>query len=70
MKPLFVHDCDKCKYLGSLYVPLHNTMADVYKSCGKDMEAIIFRYSDEGPDYSHHHIEFTNMGYLFKTPKE
>ena len=33
MKPkaLFKHDCAKCQYLGNLFVPLRNTMADVYK---------------------------------------
>ena len=72
MKPkaLFVHDCSKCQYLGTMFVPLRNTMADVYRSCEKEVKAVIFRYSDEGPDYSHHHIDFTNMGYLFKTPEE
>ena len=72
MKPkaLFKHDCDKCKYLGTMYVPLRNTVADVYRSCEKEIKAVIFRYSDDGPDYTHIHIDHTNMGYLFKTREE
>ena len=72
MKPkaLFKHDCTKCKYLGSMYVPLRNTMADVYRSCEKEIKAVIFRYSDDGSDYTHIHIDHTNMGYLFKTKEE
>lgn len=72
MKPqaLFKHDCNKCKYLGTMYVPLRNTMADVYRSCEKDIKAVIFRYSDDEPDYSHIHIDYVNMGYLFKTEEE
>jgi hypothetical protein len=71
MKPkaLFKHDCAKCQYLGNLFVPLRNTMADVYRSC-EESPAVIFRYSDEGSDYSHHPINYTNMGYLFKTSAE
>jgi hypothetical protein len=45
-------------------------MADVYRSCEKELKAVIFRYSDEGDDYSHHHLDFGNMGYLFKTREE
>lgn len=75
MKPkaLFKHDCDKCKYLGTLYVPFRNTVADVYRSCGKDIPAVIFRYSDDGPDYTHHHInrmKESDIGWLFKTKEE
>jgi hypothetical protein len=75
MKPkaLFTHDCNKCQYLGNLFVPSRNTMADVYRSCGKDWPAVIFRYSDEEADYSHHSININNnsdIGYMFKTPKE
>ena len=75
MKPkaLFTHDCDKCQYLGNLFVPSRNTMADVYRSCGKDIPAVIFRYSSEGDDYSHHHIGITrdsDVGYMFRTKEE
>ncbi len=75
MKPkaLFTHDCDKCQYLGNLFVPSRNTMADVYRSCGKDIPAVILRYSSEGSDYSHHHINRTrdsDIGWLFKTKEE
>ena len=72
MKPkaLFKHDCDKCKYLGTMYVPSRNTMADVYRSCEKEIKAVIFRYSDDEPDYSHHHIDYTDLNYLFMTREE
>jgi hypothetical protein len=48
-------------------------MADVYRSCGKDIPAVIFRYSSEGDDYSHHHIGITrdsDVGYMFRTKEE
>ena len=75
MKPkaLFTHDCDKCQYLGNLFVPSRNTMADVYRSCGTYGAAVIFRYSSEPDDYSHHGVHPTaesDIGYMFKTPKE
>jgi len=75
MKPkaLFTHDCAECQYLGNLFVPSHNTMADVYRSCSKTTPAVIFRYSSEGPDYTHHHINITrdsDVGYLFRTKEE
>jgi hypothetical protein len=54
MKPLFVHDCDKCKFLGTFIVPIRDETADVYMSCGSDeLPAVIFRWSDDPPDYSH-----------------
>jgi hypothetical protein len=75
MKPkaLFKHDCDKCQYLGNLFVPSRNTMADVYRSCGKYATAVIFRYSSEPDDYSHHGVHPTvesDVGWMFKTPEE
>jgi hypothetical protein len=48
-------------------------MADVYRSCGKNIPAVIFRYSSEGDDYSHHHINNpinSDVGYMFKTKEE
>ena len=64
MKPkaLFKHDCDKCKYLGNLFVPKMNTMADIYMSCEHEdvpeLRSVILRYSDEGPDYSSVHLQY------------
>ena len=55
MNPIYKHDCDKCKFLGSMIVPIRNEMADVYMSCGNDLAAVIFRWSDDPPDYSHVH---------------
>lgn len=40
-KPMFKHDCDKCKYLGSL------PHGDMY--CCTD--TVIFRYGSEGEEY-------------------
>lgn len=75
MKPkaLFKHDCAKCQYLGNLFVPLRNTMADVYRSCSKNTPAVIFRFSSEPDDYTHHGIHPTiesDVGWMFKTEKE
>jgi hypothetical protein len=54
MKPIYTHDCDKCKFLGSMVIPIRDEMADVYMSCGSsEMPAVIFRWSDDPPDYSH-----------------
>jgi hypothetical protein len=48
-------------------------MADVYRSCGKYATAVIFRYSSEPDDYSHHGVHPTvesDVGWMFKTPEE
>lgn len=66
MKPLFTHDCEKCKFLGN--VTTVNGLADVYYSCDSykllDTPNVIFRYSSDPPDYSH--VGTDRMGYLFK----
>lgn len=72
MKPkaLFKHDCDDCKYLGNLFVPRMNTMADVYLSCEFEDEpvlrSVILRYSDEGSDYSSVNLQY--LGSYFDKP--
>ena len=66
MKPLFVHDCERCKFLGSMTIPLMDQVADVYMSCGKDLPSVIFRYSDEGPDYA---CVSTDMMHRYFDPK-
>lgn len=63
MKPMYVHDCDKCKFLGNMFIPNMEYTADVYMSCGKDMPAVIFRWSDEPSDYSH--VLTSNMNRYF-----
>ena len=70
MKPkaLFKHDCDKCQYLGNLFVPTQNTMADVYLSCEfkdiPDLRSVILRYSDDEPDYAS--VNLSSLGSYFK----
>ena len=48
MKPKWKHDCDKCRFLGGMFMP-HGLM-DWYL-CGTTDRTILARYSDEGPDY-------------------
>jgi hypothetical protein len=37
-----------------MVIPIRDEMADVYMSCGSsEMPAVIFRWSDDPPDYSH-----------------
>jgi hypothetical protein len=49
MNPKWTHDCDKCKYLGSMVV-LSDTL-DWY-TCGVDFQqTVIARYGDDGPAY-------------------
>jgi hypothetical protein len=65
MKPKFIHDCDKCQFLGRLFVPINNCMADLYKACDstENDAYLIFRYSDDGADYSH--VNTKRTAYLF-----
>jgi hypothetical protein len=53
MKPIYAHDCDKCKFLGSMLIPNMKETADVYMSCGKELPAVLFRWSNDPPDYTH-----------------
>lgn len=45
MKPIYTHDCPKCKYLGSMFIGQH--MADWYKCT----DSVIARHGDDGPEY-------------------
>jgi len=53
-KPLYIHDCEHCKFLGSAH--LHNKKCDWYEcyngSSIKDQRTIIARRSSDGPDYN------------------
>jgi hypothetical protein len=49
MNPKWTHDCNKCKYLGSMFV-LSDTL-DWY-TCGVGFDkTVIARYGDDGPEY-------------------
>lgn len=54
MKPRFVHDCSRCKYLGSLFLRVSDCPGwyDLY-SCDQSgtMPTVIARYGDEGSEY-------------------
>jgi hypothetical protein len=54
MKPLFKHDCTKCKFIGNVYVEESNKRieADLWKSCVIGTDSFILRYSEEGSDYN------------------
>jgi hypothetical protein len=46
-KPLFVHDCDSCLFLGNP----HKKEYDIYFCPQCDGGSIVIRHGDEGPDY-------------------
>ena len=49
MNPKWQHDCNKCKYLGSMVVT--GDTLDWY-TCGSDFQqTVIARHGDDGPDY-------------------
>ncbi len=50
--PAFTHDCDDCRYLGTLATPEGRT--DLYRCDGGPTvgASLIARFGDEGPDYS------------------
>ncbi len=50
--PVFTHDCDDCRYLGTLATPEGRT--DLYICVGGEEvgPSVIARFGDEGPDYS------------------
>ena len=54
MKPTFTHDCDKCRFLGTIPSANHGTV-DLYV-CTNDADplgpSLIARFGDEGPDYA------------------
>lgn len=45
MKPIYTHDCPKCKYLGSMFIGHHT--ADWYKCT----DTVVARHGDDGPEY-------------------
>ena len=45
MQPKWLHDCKRCRYIGSMHSA--NGLLDWYK-CNNEMVA---RYGDDGPDY-------------------
>lgn len=52
-KPIFSHDCDLCRFLGS--VSVGNRWGDLYICERYDdvsMRSVIFRTSSDGPDYN------------------
>ena len=58
MKPSYKHDCDKCKFVGKIFMSLDlegakKKVADLYLSCAIDDIAskYILRCSSQGPDY-------------------
>jgi hypothetical protein len=46
-----IHDCNKCKYIGSFLDPVENSIMDVYRTCEGSHYDYIVRYGDDGPDY-------------------
>lgn len=51
--PLYVHDCDRCRYLGT--INSRGEWGDLYvceRNPTKSERSAIFRWSDEGRDYS------------------
>jgi len=60
MKPLYIHDCDKCQFVGNIWRKNRYTGAklesDLYVSCSRDdngklPKGYIIRCSDDGADY-------------------
>lgn len=49
MKPMFVHDCDNCQFLGNMKVSGKNY--DMFVCITPHSRNIIARYSDEPGDY-------------------
>lgn len=56
MKPSYKHDCEKCYFVGKVFIALDfdgndRKVADVYKSCEPFGSGYILRYSSEGSEY-------------------
>lgn len=49
--PLYTHDCQKCKYLGSFYCHDNDRNYDLY-FCNAAWQTPIARYGDEGSAYN------------------
>lgn len=62
MKPLYKHDCDKCKFIGNVFVGKeYRVEADLWKQCQTydgTYIGFILRYSDVEDDYSSGPAEF------------
>ena len=64
MKPIHKHDCERCTFIGNVWVKIRFSQqdhieksrieGDLWESCGANvgMNRYIIRYSDDGPDYS------------------
>mgnify|MGYP003336989796 FL=1 len=54
LKPLYVHDCERCVFIGNVRVEGLGLaqVADLYKSCNQNEAKYIFRFSDKGSDYA------------------
>ncbi len=46
-KPRFVHDCERCEFLGS-----ENSRDLYFCTQGRELPTVIARFGDDGPDYS------------------
>lgn len=57
MKPMFVHDCDCCKHLGTVLVAgeYHDLYAHPNGILGTTLVA---RWSDNGPDYESAPVQY------------
>jgi hypothetical protein len=56
MKPSYKHDCEKCKFVGKVFLALNlegtkRKVADMYQSCEPFGSGYILRCSSEGSDY-------------------
>lgn len=52
-KPIFTHDCDACRFLGS--VSYGNRWGDLYvceRNPNVEMRSVIYRTGSDGPEYS------------------
>lgn len=48
MKPKWIHDCPRCKYLGSMFMP--QGVTDWYECEGFD-KSVVARHGDDGWEY-------------------
>ena len=53
IKPLYQHDCDKCRFLGGVVDNLGSgiQMLDAYHCPGSLGGSFILRYGNDGPEY-------------------
>ncbi len=51
--PLFIHDCESCKYLGRTWSERHDKQVDLWVCPKADFPAdCVVRYGNEGPEYN------------------